>query len=111
MNEEQNNQTKLLPMAKFAYNNIQNASTSHTVFELNCGQHPKVFFKDETNPCLKSHFTNKLTEKLKKLIKICYQNLLYIQKLQKKTYNKKIKSCSYSLDKKIWLNSKYIKMK
>ena len=37
VNFEQNDWVRLLPMAKFAYNNAKNASTSHTPFELNCG--------------------------------------------------------------------------
>lgn len=42
---------------------------------------------------------------------ICQQNLLYIQKLQKRVQNKGVKSCSYVPGKNIWLNSKYIKTK
>ena len=40
VNFEQNNWAWLLPMAEFAYNNIKNASTSFTLFELNCRYHP-----------------------------------------------------------------------
>ena len=50
VNFEQNNWAKLLPMAKFAYNNTKNASTGHKFFELNCSYHPCVFFKEDTNP-------------------------------------------------------------
>ena len=39
------------------------------------------------------------------------QNLLHAQNLQKRAYNKRVKSRSYTLDKKVWLNSKYIKRK
>ena len=45
INFEQNNWVKLLPMAKFAYNNAKNTSTSHTFFELNCGYYFCVFFE------------------------------------------------------------------
>ncbi len=98
-------------MAKFVYNNINNASTSHTLFEFNCKYHCRVFFEDKTNSHLRSHSTNKLVEGLRKLMKICYQNLLYTQELQTRAHNKGIKSCSYTPSKKIWLNSKYIKTK
>ena len=40
INFEQNNWAKLLPMAKFAYNNTKKASIGYTFFELNCGYHP-----------------------------------------------------------------------
>ncbi len=44
-------------------------------------------------------------------MKVCCQNLLYTQELQKRVHDKKEKSRSYALGKKIWLNSKYIKTK
>ena len=64
-------------MAEFAYNNIKNASTSHTLFELNCGYHFKVLFEENIDLCSKSRFADKLAEKLRELIEICYQNLFY----------------------------------
>ena len=36
-------------MAKFAYNNAKNASTSFTPFELNCEYHPWAFYKKDLN--------------------------------------------------------------
>ena len=98
-------------MAKFAYNNIKNTNTGHILLELNYGYHSKVLFGEKINPHLKSYSADKLAEKLKKLIEVYCQNLLYIQKLQKKAYTKRVKSHSYTPDKKVWLNSKYIKIK
>ena len=71
-------------MAEFAYNNIKNASIGHTLFEYNYDYHPKVLFKEDVDPCLKSCSTDKLDEKLRELIEVCCQNLFYAQKLQKK---------------------------
>ena len=43
---------------------------------------------------------------------IIYQKTLYhAQELQKRTHNKGVKPWSYALSKKIWLNTKYIKIK
>ncbi len=98
-------------MAEFAYNNTKNASTGHTPFELSCGYHPKVFFEEDVNPCLRFRSTNKLAKELRELMKVCCQNLLHAQKLQKKANDKGVKSRSYVLGKKVWLNSKYIKTK
>ena len=66
VNLEQDNWTRLLPMAKFAYNNSKNASTGHTLFELNCGYHPRVFFEEDVDPRSRSCSANKLAEELKK---------------------------------------------
>lgn len=59
-------------MAEFTYNNIKNTSANHILFKLNCDYHPKISIENETKPHLKSYSTNKLTKKLRKLMKICY---------------------------------------
>ncbi len=64
-------------MAEFAYNNTKNASTSHTLFELNCGYHSRASFKEDVDPCSKSRSANKIVEKLRKLMKFYCQNLLH----------------------------------
>ncbi len=72
---------------------------------------PKVSFKEDIDFHSKSHSANKLTDKLRKLTEVCCQNLLHIEELQKRPHNKRVKSRSYALGKKVWLNSKYIKTK
>ena len=111
MNWEQNNLARLLPIAEFTYHNAKNTSTSYTPFKLNCGYHPWVFFKDNVDPYSRSCSTNKLAKKIRELIDICQQNLVHAQKLQKKAYDKDMKPQSYTPEEKIWLNSKYIKIK
>ncbi len=98
-------------MAEFAYNNVKNASTGHISFEFNCGYHPRVFFEKDVDPHSRSRSTNELAKELRELIEVCYQNLFHAQELQKRAYDKGVKSCSYAPDKKVWLNSKYIKTK
>ena len=109
VNWEQNNWVRLLPMAKFAYNNAKNANTGYTPFKLNYSFYPRVFFKDDIDPCSKSRFANKLAKELKKLMDICQQNLLHAQELQKRAHDKSVKHQSYAPGEKIWLKSKYIK--
>ena len=111
VNWEQDNWARLLPMAKFAYNNVKNASTGYTLLELNCGYHLRVSFKEDVDPRLKSRSTDKLTGKLKELMEVCCQNLLYAQELQKRAHDKRVKSRSYAPDEKVWLNSKHIIIK
>ncbi len=33
-------------MAEFIYNKVKNASTGYMLFELNCGYHPHVSYKE-----------------------------------------------------------------
>ena len=44
---------------------------------------------------------NKLAQELRELIEVCCQNLLHVQELQKKAHEKKVKSQSYILCKKV----------
>lgn len=53
--QQQNNQAKLLLIAKFVYNNIKNTSTNHTLFELNYNYYLYIFFKNNTNIYLRSY--------------------------------------------------------
>ncbi len=50
VNFEQNDWARLLPMAEFAYNNVKNASTGHTPFELNCVFHSRASYEEEVDP-------------------------------------------------------------
>ena len=78
---EQDNWAKFLLITKFAYNNIKNASTNHTIFKLNCGYHPKITFEKNIDLRSRSYFANKLAKKLKELIEVYCHNLLHAQKL------------------------------
>ena len=63
-NFEQNDWARLLPMTEFAYNNAKNVITGHTPFELNCGYHPRVFYKEDLDSCSKSKTTEELFSEL-----------------------------------------------
>ena len=71
MNFKQNNWARLLPMTEFTYNNIKNASTSHTSCKLNCDYQPYISYKKDINPKSKSKSVKKLLTKLKKLMTVC----------------------------------------
>ena len=45
VNFEQDDLAKFLSIAEFAYNNMKNASTGHTLFELNYGYYPRISYK------------------------------------------------------------------
>ena len=72
---EQNDWARLLPMAKFAYNNAKNASTGHTPFELNCGYHPRMSYKEDVNPRSQSKSADKLSAELRDLMIVCREKL------------------------------------
>ena len=98
-------------MAEFAYNHAKNASTGHTPFELNCGYHSRMSYKEEVDFCFKLKSADKLSAELRELMFVCQENLHYAQELKKRVHNKGVKPRSYALSDKIWLNSKYIKTK
>ena len=83
VNFEQNNWARLLAMAKFVYNNAKKVSIGHTSFELNCGYHPRVLFKEDINSFSQWKTTKKLSSKLQELMTVCLKNFYHTQKLQK----------------------------
>ena len=111
VNFEQNNWARFLPMAEFAYHNAKNANTGHTPFELNCGYHPRVYFEEDTDPRSWSKTADELSAELQELMTVCRENLHHAQELQKQAHDKGGKPKSYAHGNKVWLNSKYIKIK
>ena len=99
VNFEQNNYARLLPIAKFAYNNAKNASTGHTPFELTCGYHPCVSYKENLDSHSKLRTAEELSSELQELMTVCQQNFYHTQELQKSAYNKGVKPQSYALGK------------
>ena len=71
VNFKQNNWARLLSMAEFIYNNAKNASTGYTPFELNCGYHPRVSYKEDFDPRSKSRTVEELSSELQELMIIC----------------------------------------
>ena len=98
-------------MAEFAYNNAKNASTSYTLFEINCRYHPRVSYKKNLDFYSKSKSAKEISFKLQKLITFCQQNLDHAQALQKWVHNKNVKSQIYTPGEKVWLKSKHLKTK
>ncbi len=62
-------------MAEFADNNTKNASTGHTPFELNCGYHSRVFYKEDIDPRSQLKSADELATKLRELMAVCKENL------------------------------------
>ena len=71
VNFEQNDWARLLPMAEFAYDNAKNASTGYMPFELNCGYHPWVFYKEDLDLRLLLKNAEELSSKLRSLMAAC----------------------------------------
>ena len=111
VNYEQDNWARLLPMAEFAYNNVKHASMGYTSFELNCGYHPCVSYKEDVDPRSRSKAADELTKELGNLMATCRENLQHAQELQKRAHDKETKPRNYAPSEKVWLNSKYIKTK
>lgn len=72
-----------MPIAKFAYNNIQNTITVYIFFKLNYGYYLHVFFKKNFNSFFKSKSADKLLVDQKELIIIYRKKPYHFQKLQR----------------------------
>ena len=75
VNYKRDNLARYLPMAEFAYNIAEHVSTGYTLFELKCGYHSRVPYKEDVNPRSKSKAADELTEKLGNLMAVCRENL------------------------------------
>ena len=64
INFKQDDWVWLFFIAEIAYNNVKNASTSHTSFKLNYEYYPRVFYKEDLHLCSKSKTTEELSFKL-----------------------------------------------
>lgn len=111
INYKQDNGVRLLPMAKFAYNNVKNASIGHTPFELNCSFYPQTSYEKDINPCSELKLANKLVIELRNLMTICRKKFQHVQELQKRYYDNHTKPKNYVPSDKVSFNSKYIKTK
>lgn len=49
VNYKQDDLVKLLPIAKFTYNNTKNASINDILFELDCGYYSCVLYRKSVN--------------------------------------------------------------
>ena len=70
-----------------------------------------MFYKKNVNPYSKYKSVDKILIKLRKMIIICKENIYHILKPLKQANDKNIKLRSFFLSNKVWLNSKYIKIK
>ena len=112
INFEQNNWARLLAIAKFAYNNVKNANTGYSLFELNCRYHPRVVFKKNISLCSQSKTADKLSTTLQKLITVCQKTSIMLKSFKSKFIIKTLSpGAIYVSGDKIWLNNKYIKTK
>ena len=68
-------------MTEFAYNNAKNASTGHTLFELNYDDYLRMSYEKKVNSHSKSKSVDKLLAKLRKLMIVYWKNLYHTQKL------------------------------
>ena len=83
----------------------------YTPFELNCGYHPRISYKEDVNSRSRSQAADELIKELRNLMAAYRENLQHAQELQKRAHDKGTKPKSYAPNKKFWLNSKYIKTK
>ena len=96
VNFEQNDWTRLLSMADFAYNNARNTSISYTPFNLNFGYNPWVSYKEDVDLCSQSKLAGELLAKPRELMIVCQKNLHHAQELQKRAHDKGVKPRNYT---------------
>ena len=111
INFEQSNWVKLLSMIEFVYNNVINAFTNMTFFEINQDYHSRIFFENNQNKKVKSMFAKDNAKHLQNLLNVLKVNLMKIQIKQTHYQNKRIMFKQYIIKTYIMLNDKNIRIK
>ena len=106
----QDNWSELLPLAEFAYNNIQHSTTKISPFYANYGQHPRAIPSQLNLLQCKSPATIEFTSKLADLHKKMIRNIESASEQYAKSYNKKhLPDPNFPIGSKVWLIRKFIK--
>ena len=106
-NYQQDNWTKLLSLAEFAYNNSYQPSIQCSPFYANYGHHPTFSIDPylrcrKTLPALKA---TELAERLKALHETLIESVKSAQNHQAKYYDAKHKRVEFSVGDKVWLRT------
>ena len=75
VNYKKDNWARFLPMAEFAYNDAKHTSMGYMPFELNCGYHPRVSYKEDVDSHFRYKTADELTKELRNLMATCRENL------------------------------------
>ena len=108
VNYQQDNWARLLLMAKYAYNNAVNASTSQTPSKALMGYNSDFDIEMSWEPEPASHNTQKCIEKLDALRKQLQASWEQARIAQKKYYNKKHLEKSFNIGNQVYLAAKNI---
>ena len=96
-----------LPAAEFAYNNVKQMSTGHTLFELDCGQHPltpATLVTKTTNVPAADDFA----QHWENMINMAKDALMIAQDRQSKYANQHRRHLTYQVGDKVMLSAQHI---
>ena len=105
----QDNWVSLLPLAEFAYNNANNASTGVSPFFANYGHHPRM---DSLQNALSFDNTNSTQDKaehIQDILQDLKTRLLKAQESHKTFADQKRLDKTFPIGSQVWLNSRNIK--
>ena len=110
-NYEQDNWVELLPLAQFAYNNSEHASTRRTPFFANYGFHPEMQFKNPTRDKRRTlgseQAADKLAARLRRIHDAMQKSIAEAQAYQVKHAGGK--HVGFNIGDRVWLSTRNIK--
>jgi len=107
VNAHLNNWHQLLPAVEFAYNNSVHASTGHTPFFLNYGQHPRtpdIFALAPTEPP-KNHAVDEFTTRMRNALRSATEHLQRAVAKQKESADKHRRHDEFNIGDKVLLST------
>ena len=106
---QQDDWSELLPLAEFAYNNAQSASTKMSPFYANYGYHPRYTVKVNSSSLRTNPASAAYAKRLKEIHNQARANLTEAQLYQKQYYDQHVKEApSLQIGDSVWLLRKNI---
>jgi hypothetical protein len=105
----QNQWDEYLPAAEFAYNNSKQASTGHTPFELDCGQHPATPVSLATNKPTIVPAADEFIQQWNDTIRQAKDALMIAKERQSKYANQHRQHVTYKVGNQVLLSTQNIK--
>ena len=111
INYLQDDWVTFLPLAKFAYNNAENASTKHSPFYANYGYHPcfSALSLGQNSADFKTFNAASHAQELEDIHATLKDNILQAQSIQARYYDQKHKPVQFQVGDQVWLQTRNIR--
>ena len=112
VNDRRDNWAKMLPFVEFAYNDPVQASTGHTPFFLNCGEHPQrpTSILSQHPAATRAPAALDFLAEVRDAIPQARENIKSAQQAQRKAANRTRRDATFVVGDKVLINTEDVKL-